>query len=96
MRQDARRLAQDLGVPFRFVECRADPELCRQRLRERALGESVSDGRLEIFDSFLAKWEPVTELPAAEHIVLDTAQPLDENLERLRNQLPTWPPGLHD
>lgn len=95
-RQDARRLAQELGVPFRFVECRADPELCRQRLRERALGESVSDGRLEIFDSFLAKWEPVTELPAGEHIVLDTAQPLDANLGHLRNQLPTWPPRVHD
>ncbi len=93
MRLDARRLAEEEGVPFRFVECRADPELCRERLRRRAERASVSDGRLEIFDSFLAKWKPVTELPPDEHVRIDTAEPLEHNLRLLRDVLPAWPSG---
>ena len=94
LRARARELAARHGVPFRLVECRASPEICRQRLRERARGASVSDGRLEIFDDFVARWEPIDELPAPEHIVIDTAGPLADNLVVLRNALRTWPPGL--
>lgn len=95
MRADARALARSLGVPFVFVECRADPDVCRARLRERAKGPSVSDGRLEIFDDFLAKWEPVTELSPEEHVVVRTDGPgEDEPLRTLRARLPMWPEGL--
>jgi predicted kinase len=87
-------IAVQYGVPFRLVECRAAPETCRARLRERARQTSVSDGRLEIFDDFVARWEPVDELPAEEHIVIDTSSPLADNLVVLRNALRTWPPGL--
>lgn len=91
MRAEARALARRMGVGFRFVECRCDPELCRARLRERAKGPSVSDGRLEIFDDFLASWEPVVELPAEEHVVLDTGAPIEANLATLRARIPMWP-----
>lgn len=94
LRARARELAARHGVPFRLVECRASPEICRQRLRKRAHEASVSDGRLEIFDDFVARWEPIDELPAPEHIVIDTAGPLADNLVVLRNALRTWPPGL--
>lgn len=94
LRARARDLATRYGVPFRLVECRASPEVCRARLRERARGASVSDGRLEIFDDFVARWEPIDELPADEHIVIDTGSPLADNLVVLRNALQTWPPGL--
>ncbi len=94
LRQRARALALEHGVPFRFVECRAAPEVCRARLRQRARGASVSDGRLEIFDDFVARWEPVDELLPAEHLVLDTARPLDDNLGKIREVVETWPPGL--
>lgn len=94
LRARARELAARHGVPFRLVECRAAPEICRERLRERARGASVSDGRLEIFDDFMARWEPIDELPAPEHIVIDTAGPLADTLVVLRNALRTWPPGL--
>ena len=79
MRAAARRLAIDHGVPFRFVECRADPEVCRARLarRERELG--VSDGRLAIFDAFCSRFEAVTELCPTEHVVLDTTRPVGES-----------------
>lgn len=94
LRARARELAARHGVPFRLVECRAAPEVCRARLRERAKHASVSDGRLAIFDDFLARFEPIDELPADEHLVLDTSRPMVDNLIVLREQLRTWPPGL--
>lgn len=92
LRQAARRLAREKGLPFLFVECRASPELCRQRLAAREAG--VSDGRLEIFQDFLARWEETEELAPEEHRVVDTARPLAETLAELRQALPTWPPDL--
>ncbi len=94
LRARARALAVDRGVPFRLVECRAAAEVCRERLRARARGASVSDGRLEIFDDFVARWEPIDELPPDEHLVIDTAQALTDNLVVLRSALQTWPAGL--
>lgn len=95
-REQARALAQRLGVPFVLVECRTDPEVCRARLEERARSASVSDGRLEIFDDFVAAWETIDELPVQEHLVLDTARTISENLEIIRERaVQTWPPGLN-
>jgi hypothetical protein len=93
-RARARELAVEHGVPFCFVECRVDYEICRARLRDREKTQSVSDGRLEVFDDFVAKWEPVTELAASEHVVLDTSRPLEHNIDRLRTEFATWPDGL--
>lgn len=93
-RRQARELAEQHGVSFRFVECRVDDEVCRARLRERARGKSVSDGRLEVFDDFVSKWEPVRELPDDVHLVLDTSRPIELNLEHLRRSMATWPRGL--
>jgi aminoglycoside phosphotransferase family enzyme/predicted kinase len=85
-RDAVRSLAREIGIPFAFVECRADAETCRERLRNRKRG--VSDGRLEIFDDFVRTWEPVTELSAAEHIVVDTTFPIDQTMHVLRERLP--------
>lgn len=90
MRADARRLASRLGVRFLFVECRADEDVCRARLRERERGPSVSDGRLAIFDAFAASFEPVTELAPDEHIVIDTTHPIEECLDLIRARVPSW------
>jgi hypothetical protein len=94
MRAAARKLAADRGLDFHFLECHATAEVCKARLRERARGASVSDGRLEIFDSFASSWEPAEELGAGERIVLDTTRPIEVNLHRLQQQLPSWPEGL--
>jgi len=94
LRARVRALAEERGVPFRMVECRVAVEICRERLRERAKHASVSDGRLEIFDDFVASWEPVDELSAHEHLVVDTAQPLETSLAELRRAVRTWPEGL--
>ena len=79
----ARAAAAELSVPFCFVECRAPEDIARARLRERASGVSVSDGRLEIFEHFVAHYEAVTELDSTEHFMADTTLPLPENLRRL-------------
>ncbi|MGE0786033.1 MAG: AAA family ATPase [Sandaracinaceae bacterium] len=94
MRADVRRAAEEAGVPFLFVECTAPHDVLRDRLRRRVLGESVSDGRVEIFDDFVKSWEPVDELASEEHVVLDTTEDLEDNLEQLRLHVPMWPEGL--
>jgi aminoglycoside phosphotransferase family enzyme/predicted kinase len=66
-------LAQRVGCGLTFIECFAPAELCRERLRKRATRPSVSDGRSEIFDSFVRSYEPVTELSASQHVRLDTS-----------------------
>lgn len=95
-RAAAAALAVERGLPFYFVECRVDLEVSRRRLREREQADSVSDGRAEILDEVAAAWEPVDELDDDSHLVVDTTQPLDQNIAALRRQLPTWPPGMPD
>src|SRR5262249_21853294 len=94
LRNEARKLARAHGVPFYFVECRAALDECRRRLERRAGEVSVSDGRLEIFDEFVARWAPPTEVPEHEHVIVDTTKPIDENAGFLGSRLPVWPPGL--
>lgn len=94
MRGAARKLASTYGVPFRFVECRADVEACRARLVVRANHAGVSDGRIAIFDEFCAKFEPPRELPECERIAVDTSRAIDDSIATLRTRLDTWPPGL--
>ncbi|MDH5493019.1 MAG: AAA family ATPase [Myxococcales bacterium] len=95
MRSRARRLAEERGLPFFFVECTAPRALCLERLaaRERE-GGSVSDGRIEIFDAFVAKWQPAEELPDGERLRIDTSRPLEQSLAALCASLPSWPEGL--
>ncbi len=94
LRRAAKAVAVDRQVPFRLVECRVEHAIAKERLRERARQASVSDGRLEIFDDFAARWEAVDELPRDEHIVVDTSAPLESTRARLRDVLETWPRGL--
>ncbi len=89
----ARLLAHQLGVPFLFVECRATPEDCRARLRQRAEQAHVSDARVELFDEFVRRFEPVDELGPEEHLVANTSQALPETLRELGSRIPAWPSG---
>ena len=90
----AKRLARETGVPFVFVECRASEALCRERLREREKTRTVSDGRIEVFGDFARSWEPVDELDASEHFVLDTRETVAANLATLKRTLPFAAPGF--
>jgi predicted kinase len=93
-RDAARALAERHGLPFRFVECRAPAAVCRARLARRAHERGVSDGRLELFDDFCARWEPAAEVRPAEHLVLDSSRPLAHSLAELRRAVAVWPRGL--
>jgi aminoglycoside phosphotransferase family enzyme/predicted kinase len=83
LRRLARELARESGHPFLFLECRADVEVCRARLRERARSASVSDGREEMFEGFLASWEPLDDSERESALELDTTRPWAENLEKI-------------
>lgn len=61
-------------------------EVSRQRLRERATGPSVSDGRSEILDEFVGRYEPAVELPAAHHAIVSSAGAVTESLAQLAAQ----------
>lgn len=88
-REAARRAAQTAGVAFTLVECKVSDDVARARLAARAEGQSVSDGRLEIYADLAARYEAVTELPPDEHVVLDTGGPLERSLEALDRAAPS-------
>jgi aminoglycoside phosphotransferase family enzyme/predicted kinase len=72
-RAGARDLARALDVPFYLIECRASRETCRDRLKKRERGASISDARIALYDRFAASFEPIRELSANEHVVIDTS-----------------------
>lgn len=94
MRKRAREAAAECGAAFRFVECRASAEVCRERLARREREGGVSDGRLAIFDDFRARFEPVDDVAGEEHVALDTALAIDETRAALRSHVATWPRGM--
>jgi uncharacterized protein len=82
-REQAQRLARSLGAGFVFVECRVPIEVSRRRLRERTAGPSISDGREEILEAFLERYEPVSELHPVEHVIVQSGGALGESLGQL-------------
>jgi uncharacterized protein len=94
LRAAARALALEVGAPFCFLECQVPLDVARARLAERAQGQSVSDGRIEVLEDFVERFEPVTELLDSEHLVIDTRAGLDAELSRVRVRVATWPRGL--
>jgi aminoglycoside phosphotransferase family enzyme/predicted kinase len=74
LRWRARETARLRGAPFLFVEARCGEAELRRRLRDRSTRASVSDAGEELLPRMLREFEPVTELPAAEHLVLDTSR----------------------
>lgn len=75
---------QTLGTRLVFVECVAPHEVLRDRLRQRAHGPSISDGREELFDAFLARYDPPNEFAANARCTLDTTLSDAEQLGVLR------------
>jgi uncharacterized protein len=86
-RDRLRELAAEMGVEVLFLECRCGRACALARLAQRAQGPHVSDGRAEIYDALAADNEPPEELQAAQHMVLDSEQPLALTLERVARAL---------
>jgi predicted kinase len=87
LRGRARRLAEGHGRPFLFVEAVCERSVLVERLRRRAAGPSVSDATEALLARMQATFEPVTELPPAEHLVLETTQPAERLGELVRRAL---------
>jgi predicted kinase len=83
-------LAQQLGVEVWLVECCLPEEAVRHRLELRSQrGDSVSDGRWELFIPQQQEWEPVAEAPACRYLRLDTGGSPQETAGQLLRQLYT-------
>jgi aminoglycoside phosphotransferase family enzyme/predicted kinase len=79
MRDAARRLANQHEVPFMLVECRAPRALILDRLAARESGGPLeSDARTDLLEEFEKRFEPVEELRASEHLILDTSRSVRE------------------
>lgn len=74
----AKRLAEEAGADFFILECTLDEENIKQYLAQRLKEGAVSDGRPEILEAQKGRFDLVTEVPAANHIVVDTSLPPDE------------------
>lgn len=90
-RQGARQVASECGVPFLAVECVAPEEVLRQRLEARVRRPGVpSDGRWEIFHQQREAFEPVTEIPGEEHLVLETGGSREETRATAQKEVFAW------
>jgi predicted kinase len=72
-RRKAMALAREKGADFWLLECVCADETIVERLERRMQEESPSDGRLEIFADLKKAYERVTEVPEANHLIIDTS-----------------------
>lgn len=87
-REEAVRLARDIGALFLAVECQADEALIRERLaRRRGEDRAVSDGRWEVYEAQQQRREPIDELAGEEHLIVDTSQPLPAQIDLVLGRL---------
>jgi hypothetical protein len=87
-RQRARELAEKIGARFLCLECRAEEEVIRRRLEERLrTGRDASDARWETYEAQKQVFQPVTELPPDEHMVVDCDEPWAQCVQETRSEL---------
>ncbi len=83
-RQEGEKLARAHNSLFLVVETSCSDEEAKSRLDERTRsGKDVSDGRWEIFKKQRADFEEVTELSSREHVLLDTKDETNKNLDKV-------------
>jgi len=85
-RHDALQLAGDLNTNFLLVECRCSEETMRKRLLKRDDETGLSQARVHHLPQMKKAFEPVEELPADQHIVVDTDQPFLTVLDDILKQ----------
>ena len=79
-RSDARQIAANAGADFLVLDFRGSRETIAQRLKARSKGPSVSDGRIEILDPQMERFEQVDEVPESSHVVFDISRKIDDNI----------------
>jgi aminoglycoside phosphotransferase family enzyme/adenylate kinase family enzyme len=81
-RQKARKIAEETKAGFFILECVLDEDLIKQRLERRLKEGSVSDGRWEIYEPQKKRFEPITEVPETNHVIIDTKPPVEEAVRK--------------
>jgi predicted kinase len=74
-RDEARLLANDVDCNILFIECTAELEALRERMRSREGLNLVSDARLEHLDYLVRGFEPLDEIPRNACLKVDTGKP---------------------
>ncbi len=80
-RDEVRQLAKDLDTNLIFAECTCREATMRKRLKLRDDRAELSDARLPHLHNMIRDFELVSELPAAQHLKLDTDQPFPTVLD---------------
>ena len=83
----AKNLADKEKIEFIAIECTASEEIIKSRLDQRLKQGSISDGRWEIFESQKQDFDEITELPAQNHIILDTSQPMSNIIKTISERI---------
>jgi len=86
-RLKAKRLAGETGADFYIIECQLDEANIKERLARRLEQGSVSDGRWEIYGPQKEAFDPVGEASPEKHVIIDTSQPLGENIKRILDKI---------
>ena len=86
-RVKAKRLAEEVGADFFILECTLDEEIVRQRLAQRLKEGSVSDGRWAVYEPQKRQFEPVVEVPPANHVIIDTSRPVEETVRPIIDRI---------
>jgi len=81
-------LAANLKLPIIFVECLVSTEEVIRRLKQRAEGaaDEVSDATVEIHELQRGEFEPIAEVPALNHLSIDTGR---ESIEAILPRIET-------
>jgi predicted kinase len=88
LRDAARRMADEGGARFVFLECRLDRDLHRRRIAERERQLGTKPGTWTALTSRSEQlWEPATELDAKEHHVIDTSLDPSQTYARVEELL---------
>ena len=79
-RLKARKLAAETGADLIIVECRLDETIVKERLAQRLKGNSISDGRWEIYEPQKKKYEAIGSEETDKYFAVDTGKPLFSQL----------------
>ncbi len=86
-RQAARDLAAAKRVPFLFVQTTCSEDTLRARLQAREGKRGVSDAREGLLTRIQSEFEPPTETPASQRLLIDTEAPLADAISLISQRL---------
>jgi hypothetical protein len=86
-RLKAKSLAEETNSRFFIVECILGEELTGKRLARRLKKGSASDGRWEIYQQQKRQFDPITEVPSQNHLVIDSSRQVATSVRDVLNLL---------